>query len=246
MSDMKKILLIGGTKEAVTLNRELFARPDIDLVTSLAGRTAQPATLKGHVVTGGFGGTAGLADFIDRSRVDLIIDASHPYAEQITRTAITVCRAKGIPCLRYLRPAWEKQQEDHWIAAGNMEDAPEKTKNFNRVFLSIGRQELAHFEKIPRKYFLVRTIEPIEFNPENSQAELIRARGPFTLEDEARLMVEHRIDLIVSKNSGGAATYPKIEAARQLRIPVVMIDRPETTEGKIFSRLQDLIAAIDG
>ncbi|MEX1035213.1 MAG: cobalt-precorrin-6A reductase [Sneathiella sp.] len=245
MNEQKNILLIGGTEEAVVLNRELSARPDVALVTSLAGRTALPAALTGRVVTGGFGGAAGLADFIVQSRIDLVIDASHPFAGQITRAAFSVCSKRNVPFIRYQRFAWEKQRGDSWISVRNMEEAAENLGNFERIFLTIGRQELASFEKISGKSFLARTIEPIAFNPENSHAELIQARGPFTIEDELRLLTDRRIELLVSKNSGGTATYAKIEAARQLQIPVLMIERPEISVGATKGRLSDVLAAVD-
>lgn len=244
MADVTSILLIGGTQEAVQLNTALAKRPDVRLITSLAGRTTSPAALQGEVVTGGFGGADGLSRFLTKQKIDCVIDASHPFAAAITHTAYTVCKDQGIDFRRYQRPAWEPTVEDRWIVAGDMTAAADRLDGFARIFLTVGRQELAAFEHIENRFFLVRSIETGEFAPPHSEVRFIRARGPFTIAREIALLQDWKIDLLIAKNSGGNATYAKIEAARRLNIPVLMIDRPERPDCHSYSSLDVLLTSL--
>lgn len=243
MAKKRKILLIGGTEEAIQLNHMLAGRADVELVTSLAGRTRHPAPLAGEILTGGFGGVEGCEKFIADRQIDLVIDASHPFAEKITGNAFTASQKSGVDYLRYQRPAWTPKPGDRWLHAKNIEESAAAVGGFERIFLTIGRQELAPFETLPGKHFFIRSIEAVAFSPPASTVEAIQARGPFSLADETELLSAKKIGLLVSKNSGGAATYAKIEAARNLGITVMMIERPELPECLAFGSIDRLLKA---
>jgi len=244
MNDQKRILLIGGTEEARRLNAILEELENVKLVTSLAGRTANPAELRGHVITGGFGGADGLANFLDRNKIQWVIDASHPYAAEITQTAASVCRAKEISYVRFSRLSWEAAAGDQWISVPSIEQAAAALSDYARIFLSVGRQELAQFADLKDKFFLVRSIEKVSFEPVGSETIFIRERGPFQIEDEISLMRENRVNVVVSKNSGGASTYAKIVAARTLQLPVIMVDRPILPDMTIMTSIENIISSI--
>ncbi len=245
MTEDKKILLLGGTDDAVRLNRTLAERPGVDLTTSLAGRTRNPAQLSGKTITGGFGGEEGLKKFIAANQINLVIDASHPFADKITRNASAACQSSGIRYIRYQRLEWAQEPGDRWIAVCNIEEAAKKARDFTRIFLTVGRQELAPFMGISDKFFLIRSIEEAEFVPQQSEVTFIQTRGPFSIADEVSLLRKYRIDLLISKNSGGTATYAKIEAAKRLGIPVVMINRPAVPDCIRFSDIEVLLTHLD-
>ena len=223
----ERILILGGTAEAAELAAMLDADPDFDPITSLAGRTRAPAPLPGAVRTGGFGGSEGLARFVSKNGVDRVVDATHPFAELISQNAITACRATGARLLRLERPAWRPEPSDRWIDAPDVAAAVDRLpSSASRVFLSIGRQRLAPFARRPDLWYLLRAIDPADSPPPLPRYEQITGHGPFAEQDEAELLSRHRIDTLVSRNSGGNASYAKIAAARRLGLPVVMIDRP--------------------
>lgn len=180
---------------------------------------------------GGFGGVAGLMQYLREQRVTQVIDATHPFAAQMSRNAISACAALDIPLLAMERPAWQARPGDQWRHVADMAAAAEAlTPNWQRVFLTIGRKQLAAFApQAARHHFVLRVIdqtgEPLPLPA--TRCELLIARGPFALADERTLLQRHAIDCIVSKNAGGADTYAKIEAARELGIPVLMVDRPQ-------------------
>lgn len=244
MNDQKRILLIGGTEEARRLNAILEDLENVKLVTSLAGRTANPAKLRGHVITGGFGGADGLANFLGQNKIQWVIDASHPYAAKITQTVASVCRAKEISYVRFNRLPWETVAGDQWISVPSIEQAAAALTDYARIFLSVGRQELAQFADLTDKFFLVRTIEKVPFEPDGSETIFIRERGPFQIEDEIRLMRQYRLNVVVSKNSGSASTYAKIVAARTLQLPVIMIDRPILPSMTTMTSIEDIMSLI--
>ena len=224
----KRLLILGGTGDAVELAARASQIASVEVISSLAGRTQQPLTPKtGTVRVGGFGGAAGLAEFLRRSPIDLLIDATHPFAAQISANAAVAAAECRVPHLLLVRPAWEAVEGDRWIeVAAHSEAARALSGHSRRVFLTIGRQELAEFAGLDDVWFLMRAIDPPAPNTPIPQGKLLLARGPFSLESERQLLLEYQIDTIVSKNSGGAATYAKIIAARELGIPVVMVQRP--------------------
>jgi precorrin-6A/cobalt-precorrin-6A reductase len=227
-----RVLLLGGTSEAMELAARLEADPRVAATTSLAGRTAGHRLPRGDVRVGGFGGVEGLTACLREAGVEAVIDATHPFAATISRNAAAACAAAGVPRVLVLRPPWRPEPGDRWIpAADTAEAAALVPRHGRRVFLTVGRQELAAFAGIDAAWFLVRMIEPPDGPLPLRHHEVVLARGPFSPADEAALIARNGIDLIVSKNSGGGATYPKIAAARAVGIPVVMIARPEPPPG---------------
>ncbi|WP_342152556.1 cobalt-precorrin-6A reductase [Methylorubrum sp. SB2] len=226
-----KILILGGTTEASALVRRLAGRPDFDVTLSLAGRTAAPRPEPVPTRIGGFGGAKGLARSIAEQGVTAVIDATHPFAARISANAASACRAVGVPLLAIRRPCWARQAGDEWIETESVAACvPALGEAPQTVFLTIGRQELSVFTAAPQHAYLVRTIEPVGDALPGLRLTELRARGPFTLADEMRLMREAGITVLVTKNSGGAATYPKIEAARRLGLPVVIAQPPVLPE----------------
>lgn len=222
-----RVLILGGTAEAARLAEHLDANAGFEPITSLAGRTHSPAPLPGAVRMGGFGGSEGLARYIDSAAIDVVIDATHPFAMRISQNALEACDATGHPLLRLERPAWRRQPGDSWIDVADVEAAARRLDGHaKRVFLSIGRLELAPFASLDGIWFLLRMIDRPGEPPPLADFELVLGRGPFDAEAEAVLLARHQIDTIVSKNSGGTATYGKIAAGRRLGLPVVMIGRP--------------------
>jgi precorrin-6A/cobalt-precorrin-6A reductase len=240
----KRLLILGGTGDAAELAARASQIPEIEVVSSLAGRTQQPFTPKtGTVRIGGFGGAAGLAAFLLDRPIDLLIDATHPFAAQISANAAVAAAECNVPYLMLVRPAWEALSGDRWIeVASHSEAAIALLGQSQRVFLTIGRQELAAFAGLDAIWFLMRAIDPPALNTPVPNGKLLLARGPFTLEDERQILLEYQIDTIVSKNSGGGATYAKIAAARELGIPVVMVQRPPIPDVEQVADVEGAIA----
>ena len=208
----------------------LLAGAGLPAVFSYAGRTAAPVAQPLPIRVGGFGGVEGLTAFLRREAISHVIDATHPFAAQMSANAIAACAQLDLPLLSMERPAWQAQPGDQWQHVPDMAAAAQAlSRSLKRVFLAIGRKQLAAFAGLADEHqFVLRVIDqeggalPLPA----SSYELIVARGPFRLADELALLGQYRIDCIVSKNAGGADTYAKIEAARQLGIPVIMVDRP--------------------
>lgn len=226
---MTQVLLLGGTFDAYTLSTRLHAA-GIPAIYSYAGATLTRRTPPLPTRVGGFGGIQGLVDYLQQHRISHVIDATHPFAAQMSRNALAACTAAGIPLLSMERPAWSAQPQDRWTPVPDMAAAaqalPPQCRN---VFLSIGRKQLAAFAgRASTHRFVLRVVDHTEeaLPLPAASYELVVARGPFALADEITLLQRHAIDCIVSKNAGGADTYAKIEAARTLQIPVVMVDRP--------------------
>lgn len=240
----KRLLILGGTGDAASLAARASQIAEIEVVSSLAGRTQQPFTPKtGTVRIGGFGGAAGLAAFLLDRPIDLLIDATHPFAAKISANAAVAAAECNVPYLMLVRPAWERVEGDRWIeVASHSEAAIALLGQSQRVFLTIGRQELAAFAGLDAIWFLMRAIDPPALNTPVPKGKLLLARGPFSLEDERQLLLEYQIDTIVSKNSGGGATYAKIAAARELGIPVVMVQRPQIPDVEQVADVEGAIA----
>ena len=227
-----RVLILGGTTEASGLTRLLAADPRFEATVSLAGRTANPKAQPVAMRIGGFGGSDGLVAWLKQNATQAVIDATHPYADQISSNAVTACARLVIPLASIVRPAWEPQHGDAWLPVANAEAAAEALgPEPRRVFLSLGRLELGAFARAPHHRYIARTIDPPDDVALPPDIQLLAGRGPFDAEAETTLLERERIDVLVSKNSGGAATYAKIEAARRLGIPVVMIARPHKLRG---------------
>ncbi len=237
-----RLLILGGTTEASQLARALAARPDIAATLSLAGRTQSPIAPPIPYRVGGFGGIEGLRAYLRSERIDAVIDATHPFAAQMSLHAEAACRAEGAPLAVFSRPEWIRQPGDDWTEVERAEDAVAALGDAPRnVFLTQGRLQLGVFRAAPQHLYVVRAIDPPEEIAALPRHRLILARGPFRLDDEFALMRGEAIDVLVSKNSGGAATYPKIEAAQRLGVKVVMLKRPRGGEAP---RVGDLDAAL--
>lgn len=241
-----RILILGGTTEARRLAERLRLRSDCEVTLSLAGRTANPVEQPVPVRIGGFGGARGLASYLHDRQVDLLIDATHPYAARISANAAEGSRMAGVPLVAFGRPAWTAQAGDRWT---EVEDGMAAVRALGeaprRVFLALGRQDLAPFEAAPQHSYLIRSVDPIEPPLSIPDATYILARGPFAEEDEHALLIEQRVEAIVAKNSGGSATYGKIAAARALEIPVILLRRPAGSGVPSVATLEDAIAAVD-
>ena len=239
---MKRLLILGGTGEAAKLATQSAQLQGVEVITSLAGRTRHPVAPAGMVRIGGFGGDAGLVDYMQEQRIDLLIDATHPFAAQISFNAATAAHVCGLPHLLLVRPAWEPVAGDHWIAVESITAAVAILPSVaRRVFLTTGRQDLAAFAPLTDLWFLMRMIDPPTPDTPVLPGTLVLERGPFALEDERELLQTYAIEAIVSKNSGGEATYAKIRAAHELALPVVMIQRPPTPGGE---QVTDVEAAL--
>jgi len=238
-----RVLILGGTTEASALARLLAGRDDLRPVLSLAGRTSDPKPLPIPVRIGGFGGVAGLARYLQDERIEAAIDATHPFAAVMSGNAAAACAKTGVPLLALRRPPWHPQEGDRWIDVPSMEKAVLALGDVpRRVFLTVGRLELQPFAAAPQHRFLVRTIEPIGDALPAPHITAIRDQAPFDEAAERALMERERIDVLVTKNSGGAATYPKIAAARALELPVIVVARPVKPEG--VETVEDAAAAL--
>ncbi len=225
-----KVLVLGGTSESRALAQRLAADTRFDVVTSLAGRVSDPRLPDGVVRVGGFGGVDGLSTWIEDNNVDVVVDATHPFAATMSANAAGAAPNAGVPLVVLRRPEWTPEVGDRWLHASSAADAARLVESsFERVFLTIGRQEVGAFAGVDDAWFLVRCIDPPE-GPLPADHELVLARGPFEVAAEMATMRRHRVEVLVSKNSGGAMTEAKLVAARRLELPVVMIARPDPTE----------------
>ena len=198
-----------------------------DGTLSLAGVTRSPKASPLDVRTGGFGGTEGLAAYLGRHDIDALVDATHPFAAAMSANAATAAAAASVPAIALLRPAWQERPGDRWIRVPDMPSAAAALGPAPcTVFLTIGRKDLAPFRHAPQHRYVVRSVDPPPQGLLPDGAVFIAARGPFALEEEERLLRDHGIETIVTKNSGGAATIAKLTAARRHGLPVVMVNRP--------------------
>ena len=232
----RRVLILGGTGEAVALARLLEHQAEFDVVTSLAGRTRNPAAVPGRVRTGGFGGVEGLTAYLAAEHVDVVVDATHPYAATISKHAKLSCDVAGVPRVQLWRPAWSPVDGDEWTGVASLDAAADAVADAQLsadgcVFLSTGLRDVRVFNRLREVRFLVRLVDAPRTPLPLSKFELIVDRGPFAIENERALFLERGVELLVSKNSGGAATCSKLAAARQLRVPVVMVDRPDPEPG---------------
>ncbi|MER5257037.1 cobalt-precorrin-6A reductase [Streptomyces sp. NPDC002855] len=227
------VLVLGGTTEARRLAEALVdTLPAAAKVTSsLAGRVASPKLPPGEVRVGGFGGAGGLAAWLRTHRVSALIDATHPFAETISFNAAAAAAAAHVPLLALRRPGWVPGEGDAWHPVGSLAEAARALPALGeRVFLTTGRMGLAAFADLDRLWFLMRSVDAPDA-PHPARMEVLLDRGPFTLEGECELIRRHRIDVVVTKDSGGAATAPKLAAAREAGIPVVVVRRPPVPQG---------------
>lgn len=234
----KRLLILGGTTEAKELAAAAAKIPHLEVISSLAGRTRQASNPTGRVRVGGFGGEAGLTQYLQDHAIDCLIDATHPFAAQISWNAAAAAARVSVPRLVISRPAWKP--EPTWIEVESHEAAAAVLPDLaQRIFLTIGRQELAAFAHLRQLWFLMRMIDP----PTGLMppGEVLLARAPFTVEQERSWMQNYQIAAIVSKNSGGDATAAKLIAARQLDLPIVMVKRPAMPPSESVAEVKDAL-----
>ncbi|MFJ2259372.1 cobalt-precorrin-6A reductase [Streptomyces sp. NPDC087844] len=225
------VLILGGTTEARQLAGLLHGTPGLELTSSLAGRVASPRLPPGEVRVGGFGGAEGMAAWLREQAVDVLIDATHPFAGTISFNAASAAATAHVPLLALRRPGWVPAEGDDWHEAGALEEAARLLPDLGRrVFLTTGRMGLAAFAHLDDLWFLVRSVDAPK-PPYPARMEVLLDRGPFILDGERELLRRHRIDVLVTKDSGGAATAPKLTAAREAGVPVVVVRRPRAPEG---------------
>ena len=238
-----RLLLLGGTSEARALSERLASETDVGAVVSLAGRTRSPLASPLPTRVGGFGGVEGLRRYLVEHRIDRVIDATHPFAERISANAREACAALGIPLAVLVREPWRRAPGDRWIEVPDMAGAVAALGSTpRRVFLTVGRLSVPVFCAAPQHHYLIRSIEPPLPEELPPSCELILARGPFGCDDELQLMRDQKIDVLITKNSGGASTYAKIEAARTLSLETIVVQPPS---GAAEIRLTNLESALD-
>lgn len=237
---MTRLLLLGGTGDALKLARQLRAND----VYSLAGLGKIPGDLRCEVRVGGFGGSDGLARYIEAEHIGLIVDATHPYAAQISANAATASKRSGVPCWALRRPAWEPKAGDDWRFVDGWEALISEMAAFARPLFTLGRAPLSRLDEIPEHQYW--TIRCLDDHPGNERSRVIGARGPFTLDGERALFDQCQFDVIISKNSGGAATEAKLEVARERGMPVIMLQRPALPDAdRSFDTPDSLLAALE-
>ncbi|HHG89269.1 MAG TPA: cobalt-precorrin-6A reductase [Devosia sp.] len=240
-----KILVLGGTGDAVTLANAL-ADKGHSVTTALAGRTKNPARPKGKLITGGFGGTDGLAEYLKAKRIDYLIDATHPFAVEMSANAVAAATKTGVPLVRLSGPVFVEHTGANWWRVKDAEQAAARIPSGATAFLTLGRQTLGPFTKRPDVHFLVRSIEKPDIElPKNFKT--IQARPPFSRADELALMKREGITHLVAKDSGSAQTREKLEAAFMLRIQVIMIERPQLepcNEVSSVAEVEEIVAQL--
>ncbi|AKJ97433.1 cobalt-precorrin-6X reductase [Pseudomonas chlororaphis] len=236
---MKRILLLGGVTEALAIARTLGPSH----IYSLAGVGRVPTDLACQVRVGGYGGAQGLAQFIREQGIDLLLDATHPYAAQISHNAAQAARTCAIACWALRRPAWQPQAGDDWREVADWAELTQALQPFQRPLFTLGREPLQHLHEIPPGQFW--TLRALDVYPGNERCEVIGARGPFHIQGERELFERRQIDVLVSKNSGSTATEPKLEVARERGVPVLVLKRPVLPEvDRVFETADQVLQGL--
>ncbi|APT84741.1 cobalt-precorrin-6A reductase [Corynebacterium aquilae] len=242
-----RALILGGTAHARQV-AQLLKDAGWRVTSSLAGRVKNPKLPVGEVRIGGFGGPAGLARYLIDEAIEVVIDATHPFAERISVSAAEATRAVGVPLIALHRPGWSEGPGDKWIRVDSMQEAAQRVaRDYHHIFLTIGRQQLAPFAADEHNLYVIRCVDPPRVELP-ARHRLIYSRGPFSVDEEKRLMRGNQIDCLVTKDSGGEMTRPKLDAARALGIDVVMVNRPTLPGGSritVVSTPAEALEAID-
>ncbi|WP_022681667.1 cobalt-precorrin-6A reductase [Sphingobium bisphenolivorans] len=238
---MSNILILGGTTEASALARALAER-GADAVLSYAGRTDKPRAQPVPVRIGGFGGVAGLVAYLRERQVTHLVDATHPFAAQMSTHAVEAAHEAGVAHMVLSRPAWVAGEGDRWTRVADIAGAVAALAGeARRVMLALGRMHVDAFAAQPQHHYLLRFVDRPEEAPALPDNHLIIDRGPFTVEGDMRLMREHRIDVVVAKNAGGSGAAAKLAAARALGLPVIMIDRPPAPAALVVHEVEAVL-----
>jgi precorrin-6A/cobalt-precorrin-6A reductase len=243
-----RLLVLGGTADARTLAAELHGRPDCEAVYALAGRTSQPSLPPGRVRVGGFGGADGLADYLRAERIDTVIDATHPFAPQISEHAAQATRTADVRLIALRRRPWTARPGDQWTHVPDLPEAARRAAAFPDdacVFITTGRQGLEHYAADTRHPYVIRTVDP-PVGPIPPRHTVVLDRGPYTVDAESELMERYDVRLLVTKNSGGSAVAAKLASARDRGIPVIMIDPPAPPTAELASSVSEVLALLDG
>lgn len=220
-----------------------LAETGADAVFSYAGRTAKPVSQPLPTRVGGFGGTDGLAGYLKAEGITHVVDATHPFAEQMSTNAVHACNAAGVPLCAFERPVWQAGDGDTWIHAGSIEGAVDALPDAPaRVFLAIGKQNLSQFAAKPQHHYLLRLVDTPEADLPLPSTTVEIARGPFDVQGDTALMQRHGITHVVAKNAGGTGAAAKLTAARDLGLPVIMIGRPEVPERPVMGSVAEVMA----
>jgi precorrin-6A/cobalt-precorrin-6A reductase len=235
------IAVLGGTAEARELASALH-RDGVAVTTCLAGRVSRPRLPPGAIRIGGFGGPDALAAWLRDHQVRAVVDATHPFAQRISASAAAACGAAGVPLLRLERPGWTDRPGDRWTWVGDLDGAARAIPQLGtRVFLTTGRQGLSHFAAVDNAWFLIRCVDPPD-PPLPPRRELVLDRGPYSVSSELGLIDRHRLDLLVTKDSGGSLTEAKLEAARERGLPVIVVRRPEAPTAPAVTTVGEAVA----
>ena len=241
-----RILILGGTTEARLFAHAIADRADLDIAISLAGRTRNPVAQPVPVRSGGFGGVTGMRDFLMAKKIDIVVDATHPFAQNISANASKAAMLAGIEFFVIRRPAWKPVEGDKWRDVTTVTDAIRLAGVPRRhIFMAIGRQEIMPIWQAPQHHYLIRSVDPIEPPLELPNITYILARGPFEESSEVELFKRHKIDLVIAKNSGGSASYAKLAAARRLEVPVMLIRRPPMKMGLVAPDVESGVQMLD-
>ena len=242
-----RVLVLGGTLDASRL-AQVLAQAGVDGIFSYAGRTHAPIAQPMPTRVGGFGGVAGLQAFVQAERITHVVDATHPFAAQMSSNAVQACASAGVPLLALERPAWQAQSGDVWQQVPDIDAAVQALPGEPaRVFLAIGSQHLAPFLACAQHWYLLRLVDPVLNSVLDLPAErghVVLDRGPFTLEGDRALLQLHGITHVVSKNSGGAGAQAKLTAARERSLPVILIDRPFIPARPTVSTVEGVFACL--
>ena len=237
--------MLGGTSEATALAGRLSGDPRFAATLSLAGRTQSPRLGPIPTRIGGFGGADGLASYLSLNAIDVLIDATHPFAERISAHAVAAAKTAAVPLIALERAHWQPAPGDTWTEVPSLEaaalalpDAPE------RVFLTVGRQSLEPFAVKPQHHYVIRVIDPPEIPAAMTQVDIVTGRGPFELAAEIAFLLQQRVDRLVSKNSGGVTSYAKLAAARALALPVILIARPKPPAGRTVTTVEAVMVCL--
>ena len=244
--DGKNILILGGTGDAISIAEQLSLIENYKIITSLAGVTQKPRLPIGKVHIGGFGGREGLVNFLEANKINLIVDATHPFSTQIKENAIFASNELSVPIIHFVRDQWKMEIGDKWHMVDNLPEASNKLRELSstrklKVFLTVGRKGLADFADILNSKFVIRSIEKPSALERFSCAEWIEGRGPFSFDNELKLLQQEQIDIIVTKNSGGLSGKAKLLAARTLGLPVIVVRQPPRPLGAKCNTIEGVV-----